>query len=427
MSPKEMVLNEKKFTANWWEHTFLANTNSFTRAAVFEDCLPKKETQAMSANILDILRTQCKLKTTLYGFRVYVEGKQLTTKELKRIYDLPPKNVDSITSWAQRTFGDQKFGIIINRGENLNNELAKRMAYKISPLLKKVGTPLLGINFTFFIGNYGWTPIGIHQDDPGESVIHFHLGPGKKTMYTWNEKEYKKLAGKNRLINKDVEKFLPYANVHPFKEGDLFYMPPNVYHIGKSDDLSVGLTLWFNNKLKSELAIKLLKVVEDQYLEENADTMLPDKKGIEDLSASRQAIDLFKLPKDLENLPFKTFMKEIFKIHKYALLSNSGYGTSPLPKEKETEFSIEDHIILEKPFVIKYVDSLDGQNILVFIRGTKLVLLNFEGIKSLIDEINKGKKVSVKYLLSLLDKDWKEDIGIFILNLIDTHYGIRKV
>jgi len=194
-----------------------------------------------------------------------------------------------------------------------------------------------------------------------------------------------------------------------------------------TDDPSVGLTLWFNNKLKSELAIKLLKVVEDPYLKESTKTMVPDKNDLEDLRASQQAIDLFKLPKDLENLPFKDFMKEIFKIHKYALFSNSGYGTSPLPKEKETEFSIEDSIILEKPFVIKYVDSLDGQNLLVFIRGTKSVLRNFEGIKSLIDEINKGKKVSVKYLLSLLDKDWKEDIGIFILNLIDTHYGIRKV
>ncbi|WP_373517647.1 hypothetical protein [Pricia sp.] len=427
MSSKEAVPNEKKFTANWWEHTFLRTTNSFTKAAVFEDCLPKKETQAMRANILDILRTQCKLKTTLYGFRVYVEGRQLTAKELNRIYNSPPKDIDSLTSWAQRTFGNQKFGIIINRAENLNNELAKRMAHKISPLLKKAGTPLLGINFTFFIGNYGWTPIGIHQDDPGESVIHFHLGPGEKTMYTWNEKKYKKLAGKNKANNKDEEKFLPYANVHLFKEGDLFYMPPNVYHIGKSDNLSVGLTLWFNNKLKSELAIKLLKVVEDQYLEGNTETMLPDKNGIEDLSASRQAIDLFKLPKDLENLPFKIFMKEIFKIHKYALSSNSGYCTSPLPKKKQTEFSIEDHIMLEKPFVIKYVDSLGGKNLLIFIRGAKLVLLNFEGIKSLIDEINKGKKVSVKYLLSLLDKDWNEDIGIFILNLIDTHYGIRKV
>jgi len=76
-----------------------------------------------------------------------------------------------------------------------------------------------------------------------------------------------------------------------------------------TDDPSVGLTLWFNNKLKSELAIKLLKVVEDPYLKESTKTMVPDKNDLEDLRASQQAIDLFKLPKDLENLPFRTFMK----------------------------------------------------------------------------------------------------------------------
>jgi|SRR5680860_78694 len=139
MSPKGIGLHEKKFTANWWEHTFLRTTNSFTKAAVFEDCLPKKETGAMRANILDIIRTQCKLRTTLYGFRVYVEGTQLTAKELNKIYEPPPRTTESITSWAQKTIGAKKFGIIINRGENLNNELAKRMAYKISPLLKKQG------------------------------------------------------------------------------------------------------------------------------------------------------------------------------------------------------------------------------------------------------------------------------------------------
>ena len=180
----------------------------------------------MRANILDIIRTQCKLRTTLYGFRVYVEGTQLTAKELNKIYEPPPRTTESITSWAQKTIGAKKFGIIINRGENLNNELAKRMAHKISPLLKKAGTLLLGINFTFL-----------------------------------------------------------------------------------TDDPSVGLTLWFNNKLKSELAIKLLKVVEDPYLKESTKTMVPDKNDLEDLRASQQAIDLFKLPKDLENLPFRTFMK----------------------------------------------------------------------------------------------------------------------
>jgi hypothetical protein len=427
MLQQDILIPEKTFSADWWENTFLKTTNSLTKTSVFKNCISKNETKIMRDDIIDIVRTLCKLRTTQFGFRVYIEGKQLTNKEMDKIYDSPPNVGESIDSWVKRTFKDKKFGMIINRGEKLNNELAKRMAYKISPLLDKVGTPILGINFTIFIGNYGWTPLGIHTDAPGESVTHFHLGPGDKTMYTWDKEQYEEIAGDEKYNNKDVENFFPHANVHPFKEGDLYYMPPNEFHIGKSDDLSIGLTLWLNNHLKSDLARKLLRVVVDQYLEENTETMKPDKNGIEDLSAAQQAIDLFKLPEDLENLSFKDFMQETFKDYRYSLYSNSGYWTRPFPKEVEVEFTMDDSIVLEKPFIIKYVESLDKENILIYVRGTKLVLNNHDGIKNLIDEINKGEEMTVKYAFSFLDNEWDESIGFYILNLLDTHNGIKKI
>lgn len=425
MLQQDTVILEKKFSSNWWENTFLKTTNSFTKTSVFKDCISKNETKIMRDDIIDIIKLLCDLRTNQFGFRVYVEGKQLSNKEMNEVYDSPPKKGESIKSWAKRTFKGKKFGMIINRGEKLNNELAKRMAYKISPLLDKVGIPLLGINFTIFIGDYGWTPLGIHTDAPGESVTHFHLGPGNKTMYTWNKEEYEELSGENKFNNQDIEKYLPYADVHPFKEGDLYYMPPNEYHIGKSDELSIGLTLWLNNHLKSDLAKKLLKVVVDQYLEENTETMVLDKNSIEDLSAAQQAIDLFKLPADIENLPFKDFMQETFKDYRYSLYSNSGYWTRPFPKEVDTKFTMNDSIVLEKPYAIKHTESLDKQNILIYVRGTKLVLNNHDGIKNLLDEINKGEEMTVKYAFSLLDNEWDESIGFYILNLLDTHNGIK--
>ena len=40
----------------------------------------------MRDDIIDIVRTLCKLRTTQFGFRVYIEGKQLTNKDkLKRL------------------------------------------------------------------------------------------------------------------------------------------------------------------------------------------------------------------------------------------------------------------------------------------------------------------------------------------------------
>jgi hypothetical protein len=424
---QDTKIEEKTFSSDWWENTFLKTTDSFSKTSVLKNCLPKSETSIMRNDIMDIIRFLCELRTTQFGFRVFVSGKQLNRKQMNKIYDSPPKENETINSWADRTFKDKKFGMIINRGEKLNQELAKRMAYKITPLLQQVGTPLMGLNFTIFIGNYGWTPLGIHTDAPGESVTHFHLGPGDKTMYTWNKEEYEKLAGEKRFNNKNVENFLPSANEHPFKEGDLYYMPPNEYHIGKSDELSIGLTLWFNNHLKTDLAKKLLRVVIDQYLEENTETMAPDKNQIEDLSAAQQAINLFNIPKDIENLPFKDFMEETFKDFRYSLYSNAGFWTRPFPKDIETEFSVEDSICVETPFEIKYTESLDKENIIIYVRGTKLILNNHKCIKDLIEELNKGEELSVKQVFSILDKDWDEAVVFYILNLLDTHNGISKV
>lgn len=427
MIQQETAIQEKAFSSNWWEDIFIKTTNSLTKTSVFKDCISKAETTLMREEIMSIIRLLCKLRTTQFGFRVFVEGKQLSYKQMENIYDSPPKEGESVTSWAKRTFKGKKFGIIINRGEKLNNELATRMAYKISPLLNQVGTPLLGVNFTIFVGDYGWTPLGIHTDAPGESVTHFHLGPGDKTMYTWNKEEYENLAGEKKFNNKNVEKFLPYANVHPFEEGDLYYMPPNEFHIGKSDELSIGLTLWLNNHQKKDLAKKLMEVILDQYLEESEDTMLPDKNPLEDLSAAEQALALLKLPEDIQHLPFHEVMEQVFKDYRYSLYSNSGYWTRPFPKEDETKYTLEDRFVLEKPFVMKYVDSLDYKNIYIYVRGTKVVLNNHACIKTLIDEINKGEEMSIKEAFNILDSEWDHNIGFYIINLLDTHNGIKKL
>jgi len=424
---QETTIQEKAFSANWWEETFLKTTDTLTKTSVFKNCISKDETGLMRDEIMSIIRMLCKLRTTQFGFRVFVEGKQLSYKQMNDIYDTPPEEGESVNSWAKRAFGDKKFGIIINRGEKFNNELSTRMAYKISPLLNQVGTPLLGVNFTIFIGNYGWTPLGIHTDAPGESVTHFHLGPGAKTMYTWNNKEYEDLAGDKKFNNKNVEKFLPYANVHPFEEGDLYYMPPNEFHIGRSDELSIGLTLWLNNHQMKDLARKLMTVILDQYLEESEDTMAPDKNPLEDLSAAKEALALIKLPEDIKDLSFNEVMEQVFKDYRYSLYSNSGYWTRPFPKEDETKYTLEDSFVLEKPFVMKYVESLDHKNIYIYVRGTKVVLNNHACIKTLIETINKGEVMTIKEAFNILDSEWDDAIGFYIINLLDTHNGIRKL
>ena len=157
--------------------------------------------------------------------------------------------------------------MIINRLENFNPDLAVLISYKIALLLKKKGIPSLGLTFNIFIGNHGWTPLRIHKDERGENVIHFHLGKGSKTMYTWDKEVYESRTEPiERLNNMNIEEFLPYANKYPFDEGDVYFMPQGEYHVGYSGSLSMGLTLWFNNPVRSRLSKRPIRAIIDQYL-----------------------------------------------------------------------------------------------------------------------------------------------------------------
>src|SRR5690606_11613554 len=122
--------------------------------------------------------------------------------------------------------------------------------------------------------NYGWTPLGIHQDHIGENVIHFHLGPANKTMYTWDEEKYKELTN-TKHNNFDIKPLLKHSDEYEFSSGDIFYMPWNKFHIGKTDELSVGVTLWFNNPTKVRYFDKIMNTFYTSYVENNTEVLPP--------------------------------------------------------------------------------------------------------------------------------------------------------
>lgn len=255
---------------------------------------------------MDIVSQLSQMRTSEFGYRVFLDGLQLGYKEMQAIYDKSPSPNETFEEWAKESFGDKKFGMIINRGEKFSPQLAEMVSEKITPILEKIGIPRLGITFTIFIGNYGWTPIGIHTDGTGENVLHFHLGPGRKTMYVWSKEEYEnKTTPIERINNTEIEKHIDYATEYDFGEGDLYFMPEGEYHIGRSNDLSMGLTLWFNNHSKNQLSRRAIQVITDQYLQENNDALPPDINPVDNFSGFKDSLDLFNIPKEFENLTFK--------------------------------------------------------------------------------------------------------------------------
>jgi hypothetical protein len=415
------------FNSKWWDD-FISKTENLSKTTVFKNCLTTEETKLMRKYLLDIIAELASMRTVDFGYRVFIEGVQQGYKSMEKIYDLPPLEDEDFEQWANRCFEDKKFGMIINRGEKFSPKLGQLVSNKILPLLDKIGIPRLGITFTIFIGNYGWTPIGIHTDAKGENVLHFHLGNGSKTMYTWDKEIYESLTTPiERINNVNVEPYIPYANEFPYDEGDLYFMPQGEYHIGKSDDLSMGLTLWFNNHVKSALSRRTIQVIIDQFLQENDEILALDKNDITDISNFKESLDLFAIPDEMDGLTFKELLVEAYKEFRYSLYSNGGFWTRPFPKEQDYSFSLIDIIEIEKPYLIYFHESLDKKNLHIYVRGSKIVLNNHKGIVKVVEEINRGTQISVEKLNNLLDKDWESSICFYILNLLYLHHGIKVI
>ena len=414
----------KKFDSNWWDN-YLFQTNNLTQPCVFNNSLTANETAVMRKYVLEIIDQLAKYRTDRHGYRVFVEGKKIDNKGMEKIYDSPPCKYKSLTDWIKSTFGGQRFGMIINEGERFNLALSKMMALKTAPLLEKIGFPQEGINFSLFIGNYGWTPLGIHQDSPGESVLHFHLGPGSKTMYTWKKEVFEKLVDTKNFNRHDIKPLLPHADTFEFKEGDLFYMPTGAWHIGYSGELSLAITFWTYNHTKYRFAQRLHQMISDQFLKKNDELVVPDKNDLNNSSASQNILSCFEFEDDLNTLSYTKLLKEMYTDLRYSIASNAGYRTNPFPKEEEYSISTKEVIQLEEPFIIKYRKSLNDKKIYLYVRGHKFSLNYFDSIKKMIDEINKGIEIKVKELLSILDESWSTEVGISILELLYKHHGIR--
>ncbi|WP_160136495.1 hypothetical protein [Chryseobacterium sp. c4a] len=416
------TLTQNKFTKEWWDD-FLDNTDSLKKTNVFSDCMPHDETEEMRAGVLDIIRLIIKNKAPNYGFRLFIEGKTLTEKELELFFETSiPEEGETFEDWSDRCFGDKKYGIIINRGEKFNPSLVEQIAKKIQPLVSSVGIPRLGVTFTIFIGNYGWTPLGIHTDGIGENVMHFHLGKGNKTMYTWDRNTYDQLVEpEKRFNNTNIEEILDHANVFDFANGDIYFMPYGEYHVGKSDDLSIGLTLWFNNHTKTALFKKIMDNFLTENVNESVDILPMDLSGYDELNNFNDIEDLF-IGENLSELSFVDLLKDAYRDYKIALYSNCGFWESPFPKAKKVDHSQDFNVQIVQPFkILYYQDEL----LHLFIRGKKINMNSNDSFLNLIEELNKGSKLNKMEIFDVLDDSWDHSIKEYVIDLLNEHHIIN--
>ncbi|EMY3554043.1 hypothetical protein [Flavobacterium psychrophilum] len=418
----ETAINKetKSFSSEWWDD-FLGESENFTKTNVFKDVISKDDVSLLNGEIIKVLQEIYTHKTNQYGFRVYLDGKEQDNTYMSKLFETPPTENETIEDYTKRIFDEQKFGMILNRTEKFSEKMAHDILLKIQPLLDKVGIPLTGLSAHILIGNYGWTPLGIHQDTRGDNVIHFHLGPGPKIMYNWEEEKYKELTGK-KDNNKDIEPLLPFADEYPFETGDLYFMPWNKYHIGFSDELSVGLTIWFNNPTKKTFTSRILDTIHLQYLNDDKEILDPDKNT--SIDASFNDIEsVINLDENLKKLSFTELMKHLHRQYKLAIISNGGWSNIPISLKDKMQYVVDKYEVLENKKVITpypfktYYEKIE-EELIIFARGYKVKIKYHIELEVIIDKLNKNQEEDVSELLKTLTQDWPIEAGLYFLSLL---------
>jgi len=412
--------------ADWWSK-FLVDSENLTKTTVFKNAFSIEDSNILSAEILNVLKQLCRLRTNKYGYRTYIDGKIVGDDKLNYIFDNPPLEGENVVNYAERVFSNNEFGMIINGCEKFSDPLSRKLLELLAPLIEKVGIPLTGLSVHTFVGNYGYTPLGIHKDHRGENVIHFHLGPGGKEMYNWSDEVYEQIDGKRKNEEKKYEELIQYAEKFPFESTDIYFMPWDKHHLGKTDGLSIGVTVWFNNPPKAKLFDSIFSSLAKQYMvtdDRLKEVFSPIKEphGQETLN---ELLGLFQDEENLLDLPFLQLFKLLHDDFKLALFSNAGWKTRTISLSDENLYDVNNYEILQdkklklvNPFNIYFRKSLDESEIIIFARGSKLKFRYHTGIETLLELLNSGKELETNEILKTLPNEWPDSVGLYILSLL---------
>ena len=190
-------------------------------------------------------------------FRVYIDG-MLSPKYENEVLYTKPLPDEGFEAYVSRATGGHKFGIVVNGAEQWSDPLARLAARVFAPVIEAQGEERSTVEVTLFIGNYGYTPFGIHIDDPYTAVVHFHAGPTTKAMTLFGKEEFHRLNGAPKNCF-EPRKLIPAGRTFAIEAGDVFLLPPHYYHIGSTEGFSVGVAFAVSKYPKTSINKQVLQ------------------------------------------------------------------------------------------------------------------------------------------------------------------------
>ncbi len=315
------------------------------------------------------------------GLKVFID-QQRDYEATQAFMKNPPRDEESLEEWGNRVFEGRKFGVVLNDIQNYSPELMEYMARFLQPLLKVAGLPSGGLGLLFFVGNYGFTPFGVHKENTGEEGFLFHIGPGEKTFYTWKTEDYTRISNGSNTY--PPEELMDTAIPHELKPGDMMCIPSDVYHIGHTGDFSISMVLDFLNSPAEQIKLKMAAAVK-KLMEEDTGFHPLQPLPFEDTAlAQEKLLAQVSLQEPLQRAAREYIMK----------LQSNGVFYSPSRADHPVEdLSPDTAWKLKDPFPIPYY--VNGDELVAFARGHRIKWPASPPLVQILKDWNQGKSIRV--------------------------------
>lgn len=373
--------------------SLLDDSNKLSKPAQAKQLVSTKDIAEIKLLLIKVLRGFLAKEDLHIGLKTYINN-ELRNDFIEKMVANPPSLEHSFEDWSQQIFGDQKFGMILIGLEEYSNSFAEKAATIVRPLLENAGLPLDGLSFLFFMGNYGFTPFGVHKESTGEDGILFHLGPENKEFYTWDDPKYNSIEHNSEVFH-NVSEMLTKGKAYELEPGDAMVIPHYVYHIGYTPKFSLSFVLDYVNPPKDRFENELIKETAEEVLLNHVEYEKPIKLNAPQ-SALNDVLDLHSIQKKME----------IALARKILGLKSNGGIRRISNKTRARIPPMETFSIKGKEIFPIYLDVQDTTETLIFARGHRIVLKNHPMLPQLIGQLNKVEYITLTSIRQLMEPIW---------------------
>ena len=355
------------------------------------------DVESFSEDIIFSLLSTLKEKSYQDGsskFRLYIEGKENQAEE-KRFLASERKMPESIEQYFMRISEGKKFGIVINGAQQWSDDISRFAAKVFEPFVEKYGYSCASVEATLFVGNYGYTPFGIHIDDPYTHVVHFHLGPAPKSMTLFEPELFHQLNGPEKNCYQP-ENLIAFGDTYEISAGSVFLLPANYYHVGNTQSFSIGLALSISKNPNSAVTQLLLH---------------------DAVNDNRFAGDVYDVIKRLEvsQITLAEWMSERLEDHCLRNKSQKGLRYALIEREVP-DFESDTVFVLDPDFAIEFADN--GEKIRVFCRGNKVKISSNVALMDFLQYLKSQKDTfTVRGLIQYFQDSLDTDTITFLIAL----------